>query len=572
MTAATDDSARDRRLEEILHAYLRAVDAGHAPDRDVMLREHPEFASELAAFLADQDAVARLARGMAEAAVPAPAPGGASVPAPGTQLRYFGDYELLEEIARGGMGVVWRAGQISLNRLVAVKMLLSGFLADDRTVQRFHKEAEAAAQLDHPHIVPIYEVGEHQGQPYLSMKLIQGTSLAQRLASRNSESTIGKGEQQQAARLLATVARAVHHAHQRGILHRDLKPGNILLDAAGEPHVTDFGLARRMDGGNKLTQSGAIVGTPSYMAPEQAAGRKDLTTLADVYSLGAILYEQLTGRPPFQAETPLDTVLQVVEREPPAPRRLNPHVDVDLETICLKCLEKDPSRRYGSAEALADDLDRFLAGEPIQARPSTVQERVVKWLKRREMVVGLWGLGVAGSLAAVAALLGAGTVAVLSLLAGVWCWVVLSFLRQRAQLQDAGGQQQAPGARAGTGLMSLWSRPPVLVLDKHLLISLLCPGGLPFVIAWLFLPPDVLFGEWPLPLWLLAGGLLLALFFAQMQRSVSFLSQPRPVREEARPSPLPPKAVEPGMSPVAQEAEQGTEAGSVPEGHLPIGG
>jgi tRNA A-37 threonylcarbamoyl transferase component Bud32 len=327
MNPASHDSARDRQLEEILHTYLQAVDVGQSPDRDALLRQHSDFASELAAFFTDQDEVAQLAQGMADPArhvsrvadVPTSPPVEAPVPPPGTQLRYFGDYELLEEIARGGMGVVYKARQISLNRLVAVKMLLSGFLADERTIQRFHKEAEAAAGLDHPHIVPIYEIGEHQGQQYFSMKLIEGTSLAQRLASRNPASTIGQKEQKEAARLLATVARAVHHAHQRGILHRDLKPGNILLDTAGAPHVTDFGLAKRIDGGKRLTQSGAIVGTPSYMAPEQAAGRKDLTTLADVYSLGAALYEQLTGRPPFQAETPLDTVLQVGERETSGP-------------------------------------------------------------------------------------------------------------------------------------------------------------------------------------------------------------------------------------------------------------
>jgi serine/threonine-protein kinase len=331
MNPARDDSPPNRQLEAILHAYLQAVDAGQAPDREALLRQHSEFASELASFFTNQDAVAQLAQGMTQSGGPAVRaeeattvpPEEASVPARGTKLRYFGDYELLEEIARGGMGVVYKARQISLNRLVAIKMLLAGFLADDRAVQRFRKEAEAAAQLDHLHIVPIYEVGEHKGQQYFCMKLIEGTSLAQAVGS-DSWAVGSKETQRRAARLLATVARAVHHAHQRGILHRDLKPGNILLDAAGEPHVTDFGLARRMDGSNRLTQSGAIVGTPSYMAPEQAASKKDLTTLADVYSLGAVLYELLTGRPPFQAETPLDTALQVVEREPVAPRSLNP--------------------------------------------------------------------------------------------------------------------------------------------------------------------------------------------------------------------------------------------------------
>jgi serine/threonine-protein kinase len=431
-------SEREQRLERVLSDYLHAVQAGSPSDREELLQQHPDLAEDLRSFFRNRDAIDRIAGSIKKQWPDMAETIGASEPSEagvGTTIRYFGDYELLEEIARGGMGVVYKARQISLNRLVAIKMLLSGFLADDRAIQRFHKEAEAAAQLDHPHIVPIYEVGEHQGQQYFSMKLIEGASLAQRLAGRNSSGAIGKGEQQEAARLLATVARAVHHAHQRGLLHRDLKPGNILLDVAGAPHVTDFGLARRIDGSNRLTQSGAILGTPSYMAPEQAAGKKDLTTLADVYGLGAILFEQLTGRPPFQAETPLDTVFQVIEREPPFPHTLNPCVDGDLETICLKCLEKDPSRRYRSAEAVADDLERFLAGETIEARPSTVQERLLKWLKRRQLIAGLWGLGVAASLAAMAALVGMSPLMVLSMLGGAWYLTVLSILRQQAQVR-----------------------------------------------------------------------------------------------------------------------------------------
>lgn len=295
-------------------------------------------------------------------------------------------YELLKKIAQGGMGVVFRARHLKLGRTVALKLIRSGELAGQDEILRFHAEAEAAAQLDHPGIVAVFEAGEVAGQHFLAMAFVDGQSLWQEVQA-------APLPPKRAARLIQQVAEAVQYAHDRGIIHRDLKPQNILLTRDDQPKVTDFGLAKQQESNSNLTQTGQALGTPSYMPPEQARGNtREIGTWSDVYSLGATLYCLLTGRPPFQAATQLETMLQVVDQEPVSPKSLNRAVSVDLETICLKCLEKCPTKRYGSAAALADDLGRYLRGEPVQARAVGRLEQTVKWIARRPMTAAAYGL------------------------------------------------------------------------------------------------------------------------------------------------------------------------------------
>jgi len=307
----------------------------------------------------------------------------------GTMLGEFGDYELLEEIGRGGQGVVFRARQKSLNRTVALKVIGLGQWATEAHLKRFRREAEAAASLDHPCIVPIHEVGERDGSCYFSMKFIEGGQLDE--VGRQTPMSI-----RQAAELIAKVARTVHYAHEHGILHRDIKPGNILLDKKGEPHLTDFGLARLVETESTVTRTLEVLGTPSYMAPEQAGGKNNqLTNATDVYGLGAVLYQLLTGHPPFAGGTTYETIRLLLQTEPRQPRLWNPKVDRDLSTICLKCLEKDPKRRYSSALALAEDLERWLRHEPIRARHSGLFTRGKKWVRRNPTTALLFGLSLA---------------------------------------------------------------------------------------------------------------------------------------------------------------------------------
>jgi WD40 repeat protein len=297
-------------------------------------------------------------------------------------LSRVGDYELLREVGRGGMGVVFQARHTRLGRIVALKMILGGPLAASEDLHRFDTEVAAAANLQHPGIVALYEIGTHSQQPYFSMEFISGSSLAQRLA-------LGPMANRRAAAYMEAVARAVHHAHQRGIIHRDLKPANILLDDHDQPKVTDFGLAKSMMTDSGQTRTGAVLGTPSYMAPEQAAGQRAVGPACDIWSLGAILYELLTGRPPFRGETAMATLQQVADKDPVPPRLYDPAINPHLETICLKCLEKEPARRYATAEALADDLRRYLDEEPIHARRASALGRTLKWCQRQPALAAL---------------------------------------------------------------------------------------------------------------------------------------------------------------------------------------
>lgn len=413
MTPITTSRAVDTALpaadEELLATLVDELSELRGPqaqaELDRQTRDHPRLAGQLRELFAAMmvtDAVAEQSTvfsrdvrhsdrevgggGASSGSWPSAAvgilPGATPLPAS------FGDYELLEELGRGGMGVVYRAVQQSLGRTVAIKMLLRRDLATPADLSRFRSEAEAAAQLDHPGIVSIFEVGECDGHPFYSMQFVEGTTLAKLLRQ-------GPLPAREAAGLLAKVADAVQAAHVRGVLHRDLKPSNILIDSRGQPHVSDFGLAKRLEAEESVTHTGAILGTPCYMSPEQAAGsRGDVGPTSDVWSLGAILYQMLTSRPPFQASSPMDTLLAVLEADPPVPRSIDRQVDRDLEMIALKSLQKPQELRYGSAAELASDLRAFLAGEPVAARHGGFADIVSRLFRETHHAVVLenWGL------------------------------------------------------------------------------------------------------------------------------------------------------------------------------------
>jgi serine/threonine-protein kinase len=394
---ALDPLDRDALVLQLLDEVTSQARDGKNPDFEALARRHPDLVDEVrmlwaTAMVAEDFASVSQALDSVERAASTP-----NRPPVFEPRQRVGDYEILEEIGRGGMGVVFRARQISLGRIVALKMILRGELASAADLTRFRGEAESAARLHHPHVTAVYEIGDHEGQPFFSMQFVEGTTLARRIAE-------GPLPAREAARLLLPVCRAIAEAHRQGLLHRDLKPSNILIDRTGHPFVSDFGLAKRVTADKAdedeqtrslLTHSGAIVGTPGYMAPEQAAGnRGEVGRATDVYGLGALLYATLTGRAPFQSASPVDTVLQVLEQDPLPPRLLNPGVDADLEMIALRCLQKPAELRYATADDLADDLERFLANEPIAARSSRFDQVLTRAFRETHHAVVLenWGV------------------------------------------------------------------------------------------------------------------------------------------------------------------------------------
>ncbi|MBI2478510.1 MAG: protein kinase, partial [Planctomycetia bacterium] len=424
--------------------------------------------------------------------------------------------ELLEELGRGGMGIVYRARQISLNREVALKMILQGQLASQPDRERFQAEAESAARLDHPGIVPVYEVGTIEGQPYFSMKYVRGETLTQRL-------TAGLVSPKEGAEILAAVARAIHYAHRQGVLHRDLKPSNILIDDDGQPHVSDFGLAKRVEHAESLTRTGAILGTPAYMAPEQAAGaRGEVGPASDVFSLGTILYQMLTGKPPFQAASPVDTILMLLEQDVVPPRVVNPRVDRDLEMIALRCLQKPIDLRYSSANDLADDLEAYLNDEPISARSGRFGQVLSQMFRETHHSVVLENWGLLWMWHSLALFSACALTNVLQWMQvdrwiymalwtmGIWIWAgVFWWLRRRmgpvtfVERQIAHVWASSMAAIAGLFFVELWLGLPALTLSPVLPLI----AGMVFVIkagilsGTFYLQAVALFATSPLMAW-----------------------------------------------------------------------
>lgn len=381
---------------DAMEAFLRSLEGGEISQLEVLKRRHPELAS----LFACMEGLHCLSVEVPRSETSVEPEGGEEDPLPpevpkdlfdalslidSLPIR-FDNYELLEVVGRGGMGVVFKARQVELDRIVAIKMLLGGKMASVEHLRRFRAEARAAANLHHPGVVRIFHVGSHRGQPFFAMEFIEGEPLDRRLQR-------APFSPRESAALIARIADAVAHLHGRGVIHRDLKPSNILLDADDSPYVTDLGLAKALMDDSTETATGLILGTPCYMAPEQAAGhRGSIGPLSDVYSLGALLYEMLTGRPPFFEDTPMETVMQVIQGEPLGPRQISKNIPRQLELICLKCLSKTPQQRYASAEELRDDLSRYLRGETVQAKPPNLYQGTLRAIRRRPALSARWGV------------------------------------------------------------------------------------------------------------------------------------------------------------------------------------
>jgi len=459
----------EQQLCELLDTYVAALQSGNDSARAQWIAAHQELAS----WVANLEALDLLA---ADRTGPATSSARASLSETLPILRpdysghaighkgavvgardasHFGKFELLEEAGRGGMGVVYRARQKDLDRTVALKMILSSRLASAEEVRRFQQEAKAAASLRHPSIVGIHEVGQVHGQHYFTMDYIDGRSLAKVLVD-------GPLDPDRAARCLLAVAKAVDYLHSHDIVHRDLKPSNILLDERDQPFVTDFGLAKVFQNAADKTETGIILGTPSYMAPEQARGKSaEISPRTDVYGLGAVLYEMLTGRPPFREENQLNTLLQVLEGEPTLPHQLNRHVPAELQRVCMCCLEKDPADRYRSAAALADDLDRYLRHEPLEVRPAGMRQRVLRWSRRHPALVGHGaGLLLTALIVQVKFMLsGHGIALHVQIMAVLGAWLLLSCVFQAMLRRNAGAARFA------------WASVDVVLLTVALYIS-----------------------------------------------------------------------------------------------------
>lgn len=438
------------KLDELIAEFLQAVEGGAVPDREQMLRQNPELSAELQEFFEGHDQVFNAVNSADPAdrnkldspqdsqaetidvGKPSTVNSGA-IEGADSEHRVIGNYEILEEIDRGGMGIVYRAYDPNLNRIVALKMIRTGKLASESDIQRFRAEAQAAAKLDHQGIVPVYEVGTHEAHPYFSMAFIEGSNLD----AFHKQKQLSVDE---ACALIKQVALAIDHAHENGLVHRDLKPANILVDQKGRPRVTDFGLAKSLESDDGLTGTGEILGTINYMAPEQAAARNDqVDRMTDVYSLGAILYWMCTGRPPFETDNPVDTLLRILDSEPTLANQVNPKVPYEVAVICVRCLEKDPKNRYQTAGELAEEISRYLRGEPVEAAKANLVTRFRRWSRREPSLVGhLVGFGLielvrACNYAITATFFGEplGEYLRYSFIIGIW--VVACFLLQKLQ-------------------------------------------------------------------------------------------------------------------------------------------